>query len=76
METNTSIQNNSGMEKSHRETGNVLHLLGKYEKLYLSFATILQAVLTVIINNLVLIVIKHKATEKTILENNKIIINS
>ena len=64
METNTSIQDNSGMEKPHCETGNVLYLLWKYEKLYLPFTTILQVVLTVIINNLVLMVIKHTKQQK------------
>ena len=64
METNTSVQDNSGMEKPHCETGNVLYLLWKYEKLYLPFTTILQVVLTVIINNLVLMVIKHTKQQK------------
>ena len=64
MEPNNSIQNDCGKEKLYCHTGNVLYLLKKNEKFYLSFIIIVQTVLTMIINTLVLVTIKHKKQRK------------
>ena len=64
METNDSVQNNSKMGKFLCSNGNTLYLLRKNDKLYLSFATIVQAALTVIINTLVLVSIKKTQQQK------------
>lgn len=64
METNHSINHVSGMRKSTCETGNSLHLLRRNEKLYLSLSITVQAVLTVFINTLVLVVIRRTKQQK------------
>lgn len=64
MEPNNSIQNDCGKEKLYCHTGNALYLLKKNEKFYLSFIIIVQTVLTMIINTLVLVTIKHKKQRK------------
>ena len=64
MEPNNSIQNDCGKEKLYCHTGNVLYLLKKNEKFYLSFIIIVKTVLTMIINTLVLVTIKHTKQRK------------
>ena len=64
MEPNNSIQNDCGKEKLYCHTGNALYLLKKNEKFYLSFIIIVQTVLTMIINTLVLVTIKHTKQRK------------
>ena len=64
MEANSSIQNSSGMEKLHCDIGSTLYLLERNEQFYLSFTIIVQAVLTMIINALVLVAIKNTKQRK------------